>query len=126
MSQQESTPGLTGDALSSAESHLGHALALIHRILPRLDEAAKATEVQAALRRAVTLLESARSAHADSPAGRSIVAPDIAAAIAAAVAVLFDRPHRVVSVQPVAVATPHFNVWAFEGRTQIFQSHKVR
>ena len=55
------------------------------------------------------------------------VAPEIAAVIAAAVSVVLDRPFRLVAVQQVPVpAVPHFNVWAFEGRTQIFQSHKVR
>ena len=55
------------------------------------------------------------------------VSPRIAAVIAAAVSVVLDRPHRVVSVQQVTVpVAPHLNVWAVEGRTQIFMSHKVR
>jgi hypothetical protein len=55
------------------------------------------------------------------------VAPEIAAVIAAAVSVVLDRPYRLVSVQQVTVpVVPHLNVWAVEGRTQIFMSHKVR
>jgi hypothetical protein len=120
-----------------AESHLGKALALIHRILPRLDEPERAKEVQAALRQAANCLESARLAHerqytSRNRLGVSIqrvdteVAPEIAAVIAAAVAVLFDRPYRLVSVQQVVTPVPHLNVWALEGRTQIFQSHRIR
>lgn len=139
MSKQENSPaaGSEPDELPVAESHLGHVLALIHRVLPRLDEPNRAGEVQAALRQAASLLEAAREAHAQTQAagpGASLtveavsphVEPEIAAVIAAAVAVLFDRPCRLVSVQPAATPAPHFNVWALEGRTQIFQSHKVR
>jgi hypothetical protein len=55
------------------------------------------------------------------------VAPEIAAIIAAAIAVVVERPHRLVAVQPVTLpVVPHLNIWAFEGRTQIFMSHKVR
>jgi len=55
------------------------------------------------------------------------VAPQIAAVIAAAVSIVIDRPYRLVSVQQVSVpVVPHLNVWAVEGRTQIFMSHKVR
>ena len=51
---------------------------------------------------------------------------EIVAVIAAAVAAVLDRPYRLVSVQPVPAPVPHLNVWALEGRTQIFQSHKIR
>ena len=65
-----------------------------------------------------------------SPAGPQRVAtavePEIAAVIAAAVSVVLNRPYRLVSVQQVATPVPHLNVWALEGRTQIFQSHKIR
>jgi hypothetical protein len=82
-------------------------------------------------------LESARQSHEHETASRkglgmpvqrvaTGVEPEIAAVIAAAVAVLFDRPYRLVSVQQVSTPVPHLNVWALEGRTQIFQSHKVR
>jgi hypothetical protein len=121
--------------LNDAEARLGQVLALIHRVLPRLDEPSRAAEVQAALRQAESLLGSARQAHAHQEAPHSAassqkvataVEPEIAAVIAAAVSVLFNRPYRLVSVQPVAIQVPHLNVWALEGRTQIFQSHKVR
>ncbi len=50
----------------------------------------------------------------------------IVAVIAAAIATVIDKPHRVVSVKRVAVPTPHLNVWAFEGRVQLSMSHKLR
>jgi len=55
------------------------------------------------------------------------VAPQIAAVIAAAVSVVIEQPFRLVSVHQVTVpVAPHLNVWAVEGRTRIFMSHKVR
>jgi hypothetical protein len=139
MSKQDTTPASAGslDGPSAVESQLGQVLALIHRILPRLDEPQRAGEVQSALRKAVALLDSACQAHQQGTADLSVrlasaqavgtdVAPEIAAVIAAAVAVLFKQPYRLVSVHQVSVPVPHLNVWALEGRTQIFQSHKVR
>jgi len=83
------------------------------------------------------LLEAARQAHSGSTAAPAVplgaqavhtaVAPQIAAVIAAAVSVVMDQPFRLVSVQQVTVpVVPHLNVWAVEGRTRIFMSHKVR
>jgi hypothetical protein len=122
--------------LRPAEADLGQALVLIQRVLPRLDESGRVAEVQAALRRAADCIESARRAHEKDFAPRAAaggpqrvatsIRPEIAAVIAAAVAVTFDRPHRLVSVQPVQTQVPYLNVWALEGRTQIFQSHKIR
>jgi len=129
-----SKPGPSSE-LGPAEADLGRALVLIQRVLPRLDEPARVAEVQAALRRAAECVESARRAHEKDFAppvlsGPQRVAtnirPEIAAVIAAAIAVTFDRPHRLVSVQPVQTPVPYLNVWALEGRTQIFQSHKIR
>jgi hypothetical protein len=130
-----SNPDASAD-LRPAEANLGQALVLINRVLPRLDEPARVAEVQAALRRAAEFVESARRAHERDFAPRVAVAgpqpvatsirPEIAAVIAAAIAVTFDRPHRLVSVQPVQTPVPYLNVWALEGRTQIFQSHKIR
>ena len=124
------------DDLTPAEASLGKALALIHRALGRLDDPARKADVQSALGKAVSLLEAARAAHsggvvAPVPLGAQKVAtavsPRIAAVIAAAVSVVLDQPHRLVSVQQVtAPVVPHLNVWAVEGRTQIFMSHKVR
>jgi hypothetical protein len=138
MSKQETTAdnvsSLKGD-LTALEENLGKVLVLIQRILPRLDEPGRASEVQAALRQAGTYLESVRRTHElqNSPQSSATtqrvttgVAPEIAAVIAAAVAVLFDRPYRLVSVQQVETPVPYLNVWALEGRTQIFQSHKIR
>jgi hypothetical protein len=136
--EQKSAPsGSPSDDLSPAEADLGKVLALLYRVLPRLDEPARAEEVTRALGLATNYLESARRAHehqclSQRGVGMPIqkvstgVEPEIAAVIAAAVAVLFERPYRLVSVQQVTTPVPHLNVWALEGRTQIFQSHKIR
>lgn len=139
MSKQD-TSAAAHDAFADfgpVEANLAQALLLIQRVLPRLDEPARAAEVQAALRRAGTCLEAARRAHEQDFAPRPAAAggpqrvatsasPEIAAVIAAAVAVALDQPHRLVSVQQVQAGVPYVNVWALEGRTQIFQSHKIR
>jgi hypothetical protein len=55
------------------------------------------------------------------------VDPLVVGIIAAAISAHFDGPYRLVSVQQVsAPVVPHLNVWAVEGRTQIFMSHRVR
>ncbi len=51
---------------------------------------------------------------------------EIVAVIAAALAAVLDKPHRVVSVQPVAMPPPSLNVWAFEGRIELTTSHRLR
>ena len=108
--------------LSPAEANLGKVLVLIHRVLPRLDDPARQAEVRSALTQAISLLDAARLAHSG-----PVVSPQLAAVIAAAVSVVLDQPYRLVSVEPVTVpVAPHLNVWAVEGRTQIFMSHKVR
>jgi hypothetical protein len=131
-SEREANSGQDGDELSVAESNLGGALALIHRVLPHIDEPDHAVRVQAALRQAATLVESAREAHAlntgvtvGSQAHASVESETVAV-IAAAIATLLGRPYKLVAVQPLAIPPPHLNVWAFEGRTQIFMSHKFR
>ncbi len=131
-----SNPTDSADELTPTEANLGKALVLIHRLLPRLDDPARKAEVQKALGRAIALLEGARQAHLGAaappaPSGAhpvaTTVAPEIAAVIAAAVSVVIDQPHRLVSVQQVTASViPNLNVWAVEGRTQIFMSHKVR
>jgi flagellar basal body-associated protein FliL len=52
--------------------------------------------------------------------------PEMVAVIAAAIAVVLDRPHQVVSVQQAAVLAPEGNAWAMEGRVEQFLSHRVR
>jgi len=138
MSKQETIADSGGPAkvdLTALEENLGKVLVLIQRILPRLDEPTRASEVQAALRQACAYLETVRRTHElqNAPQGLATtqrvatgVAPEIAAVIAAAVSVLFDRPYRLVSVQQAETPVPYLNVWALEGRTQIFQSHKIR
>ena len=109
--------------LEQQETHIGTALALIHRALPRLDDAFRAAEVQSLLSRASAHLDRVRVALS----GESVTPePEIAAVIAAAVAVMFDQPHRVVTVQKGQVPVTQSNVWAYEGRSEIFHSHKVR
>ena len=121
--------------LTLAEADLGKALVLLNRVAARIDEAARRDEVQSSLRQAAEFIESARRAHegARGPAPLGIqraftaVDPLIVGIIASAVSALFDRPYRLVSVQQVTVpVVPHLNVWAVEGRTQIFMSHRVR
>ena len=121
------------EGLAEAEAQLGLALAMIHRVLPRLDEPARATEVQAALQRASACINLARQIHERILAAGKAAAivqtaldSELVAVISAAVAAVLDRPYRLVSVEPVVAAVPHLNVWALEGRTQIFQSHKIR
>ncbi len=124
--------GQAGDDMSAAELNLGKTLALIHHVLPHIDEPDHAVRVQESLRRAVAFLEAAREAHAletgvmVGSGAHASVEPGTVAVIAAAIAVLLGRPFRLVSVNPLAVPAPHLNVWAVEGRTQIFMSHKVR
>jgi hypothetical protein len=54
------------------------------------------------------------------------VPPEMLAVIAAAIAVILDRPHRVVSVQQAVALAPEGNAWAREGRVEQFLSHRVR
>jgi len=121
-----SAPG--AEDLSATETHLANALVLIQRVLPRLDEPGRAAEVQAALRKAAARLELARETHRQAMAAHKsgTVENVIVAIISAAIAAVLDRPHRLLSVQPSPAAVPYLNVWALEGRTQIFQSHKIR
>lgn len=111
-----------------AEMHLGRALAAIHRVLPRLDEPDRADDVQAALAAAAAQVEAARAAHERFVARVRPAAPDaeIMAVIAAAVAVVVGRPHRVLDVRKAAPAVTWINAWAIEGRFQHYSSHKVR
>lgn len=111
-----------------AELHLGRVLTAIHRVLPRLEDLDRADDVQSALIAAAAQLEAARAAH-----GRWMerVRPAAAesetlALIAAAVAVVLGRPHRVLDVKKAAPAVTWVNAWAIEGRFQHYSSHKVR
>ena len=66
-----------------------------------------------------------RAAAKTSPAAEPMP-PEILAVIAAAIAVVLGRPHRVLSVQQATAHTPEVNIWALEGRMEQFMSHKVR
>lgn len=65
--------------------------------------------------------------------GGEVLNGEIAATIAAAVAMVIDGPHRILDVQPVAPAAfgpwpfgAVLNTWALEGRVQHFSSHRLR
>ena len=134
MNTQRPTESGPADVLAEAEANLGQVLAIIHRVLPRLDEPGRAGEVQSALQKAAGLVELARQVHQRTLAvGKAVTGAvqtgldsELVAVISAAVAAVLDRPYRLVSVEPIAAPVPHLNVWALEGRTQIFQSHKIR
>jgi len=116
------------EELPAGEAQLGRALALIHRVLPRLDDLDRADAVQEALRQASAQLEAARAAHdrwnlALRPAA---VDGEILALIAAAVSVVLGRTSRVLDVQKAPVSVTWVNAWAMEGRSQHYSSHKVR
>jgi hypothetical protein len=112
--------------LEEQEAQLGTALALIHRALGRIDEPARAFEVQTLLGRAISSIESVRTSSLALSGGAGAMGPELAAVISAAVAIMFDQPYKVLSVQKVTVPLPQSNAWAAEGRSDIFHSHRVR
>ena len=135
MSQPETKPPAASpppDEVSVAESGVGRALVLIHRLASLLDQPDRAMEAQSLLHRAAAFLESARQAHARDMGlavgayAQTSVDSETVAVIAAAITTLLGRPYKLVSVQPVQIAVPHANVWALEGRAQLLQSHKIR
>ena len=71
-----SNPNSPPDDLTPVEANLGKVLALIHKVLPRLDDSARRTDVQSALSQAIKQLEVARSSCAsrvrrEMPPGRA-------------------------------------------------------
>jgi hypothetical protein len=63
---------------------------------------------------------------APAPAVELPPSPEILAVIAAAIAAVLDKPHRVVAIQQATALAPEGNVWAMEGRVEQFLSHRVR
>ena len=116
------------DDIPPAEVHLGKALALIHRVLPRLEEEEHAEAVQTALRQAVAQVTAAKALHERTVLSRrsASVEGETLALIAAAVAVVLGRPHRVLDVKPAGLPVSWVNAWAIEGRFQHYSSHNVR
>jgi len=112
----------------AGETELGRALALIHRVLPRLDDTDRTDGVQQALRQAAALVEAARVAHQSWAAARKSgdLDGETLALIAAAVSAVLGRPHRVLGVEKTPVTVAWVNAWAIEGRFQHYSSHKVR
>lgn len=117
----------TMSPLSPAETQLGQALALLHRTLPRLDDAARYDEVQTSLQQAAAAIESARAAHEQSLGAQhpGPVNGELLAVISAAIAVVLDRPYRVLDVKRSPVVT-WVNAWAIEGRFAHYSSHRIR
>ncbi|HPY31505.1 MAG TPA: hypothetical protein PLT00_14135 [Verrucomicrobiota bacterium] len=113
---------------SSAEAHLGLALASIHRILPRLDEPDRCDEVQTALTQAAAAVEAARAAHEQAMEARGAgpVRGELLAVISAAVFAALDRPYRVLDVKRSAPLVTWVNAWAMEGRFKHYASRRVR
>lgn len=132
--QKAGTGAAAGDPMSDVESCLGQAMVLIHRFLPRLDDPARGADVQAGFQQILDCIESARTAHGEFiqsrrpivVSGQSRVEAEVVAVIAGAIAAILGQPYRLVAVQPLPQPAPHLNVWAVEGRTQIFQSHRIR
>lgn len=129
----DQTPNTNAPEFGPVETNLGQALVLLQRVLHRLDDPRRANDVQNALKRAAACLEVARDGHSKffasqlGTASGGSVPPEIVAVIAAAISVtLGGRAHRVVSVQPVQPSAPYLNIWAVEGRTEIFHSHRLR
>src|ERR1700677_5018271 len=133
MSNPQTSPvAETSDGLTATESSLGNALALILRVLPLLQQPERAPDVQKVMRHAAALIDAALLPHAGERGLHAVLAPadlveaEMVAVVAAAIASILDRPHRLISVVPADISVPHLNVWAFEGRSQLFLSHKVR
>lgn len=138
MSQQETTKPVRGpkEAMAEVDTNLGQLLVVLQRLLPRLDDPERAEDVHSGLSTAAGCLESARKAYEKflaqarttvlSASGQPKVESEIVAVIAAAISAMLGQPYKLLSVEPVPTAAPHLNVWALEGRTQIFQSHKIR
>lgn len=110
------------------EERLGRTLTSIHRLLPLLGDVRKAETVQGLLRTAAEQAEAARTAHSRwieeiRPAAPG---PETLALIAAALAVVLGRPHRVLGIQKASPSVTWVNAWAIEGRFQHYSSHKVR
>ncbi len=124
----QSPPAFPAVESPPGEAQLGRALTLIHRVLPRLDEPERAESIQQALREASAQLEAARAAHEQwSATVRSAgVEGETLALIAAAVAVVLGRAHRVLDVRKTPASVAWVNAWAMEGRFLHFSSHKVR
>lgn len=112
--------------ISQAEQQIGKALALIHRVLPRLDEPSRAGEVQAALRKAASFLQSAAGHTGSASATPGDISPEIIAAIVASVTTVIGPGFRIVSVNKIKVPVTPASAWAIQGRNHIYQSHILR
>lgn len=83
---------------------------------------AKAAQAAAAASAAAAAAQIAPAPAGEASATDGISAATVAVVSAAVHVVLAGRRHRVLSVKPSA----HDNIWAAEGRREIFGSHKVR
>lgn len=129
MTSSPSNTSTDDTLLDPSSAHLGHALVLIQRVLPRLDAPNDADFVDRMLGRAVTEVQAAQSAHRKRMESLrpAPVDSEVLALIAAAVAVtLQGAAHRVLDVKRATPAVTWVNAWAIEGRFQHYSSHKVR
>ena len=119
-------PGV--DEGAPGEAALGRALTAIHRVLPRLDDPERGEAVQTLLARIASDIAAARAAHRESLDRwqSAALAPEIVALISAAVAMVVNRPHRVVGMKAAETTGSWGSAWAIEGRFQHYSSHKVR
>jgi type II secretory pathway pseudopilin PulG len=109
--------------VSQAEQQIGKALALIHRVLPQVNTASRAGEVQAALKMAASLLQSAAGCAANPSAAPADITPEVLAAITAAVTTALGPSYRIVSVNKIKVPIAPATAWVNQGRNHIYQSH---
>ncbi len=131
MSAPAVPPPSTDAVLDPCTVHLGHALALIHRALPRLDDAGAGSLdlVARALGQVILEVQSAQTlVRQRADAQRPVpVEPEVLALIAAAVSVVLQgAAHRVLDIRGTAPTVTWVNAWAIEGRFQHYSSHKVR
>ncbi|MCC6234742.1 MAG: hypothetical protein IT580_19020 [Verrucomicrobiales bacterium] len=115
--------------LDPCTAHLGHALALIQRVLPRLEDVGAADQVDRVLERASAEVQEARAVHRQRMAALrpAPVESEVLALVAAAVAVALEgATHRVLEVRRSTPVVTWVNAWAIEGRFQHYSSHKVR
>jgi hypothetical protein len=126
---QRLLPRLEGDPQrDEIQTALRQTVAVIQQILPHLDGAAKLGDVQAALRQAAAHLEAAQAGFEPKPTapGDGPVNGELLAVISAAVAMVLDRPYRIVDLHRSAPVVTWINAWAIEGRFAHYSSHRIR
>lgn len=110
------------------QSALQQTVAVIQKVLPNLDDSTKLDDVKAALRKAAAHIESAHAALDQAPAALSngLTNGELLAVISAAIAMVLHRPYRIVDVHRVPPVVTWVNAWAIEGRFAHYSSHRIR